>query len=33
MRIILANAGHFDVEINQDAFKKLAKKLQKLDRW
>ena len=31
--VILANAGHFDVEINKDAMKKLAKKLPGSDRW
>lgn len=28
--IILANAGHFDVEINRDALKKLAKKIKQV---
>jgi adenosylhomocysteinase len=28
--IILANAGHFDVEINKDALKKLAKKIRQV---
>lgn len=28
--IILANSGHFDVEINKDALKKLAKKINKV---
>lgn len=28
--IILANSGHFDVEINKDALKKLAKKIQQV---
>ena len=28
--IILANAGHFDVEINRDALKKLAKKIRQV---
>lgn len=28
--VILANSGHFDVEINKDALKKLAKRIKKV---